>query len=84
MSIAHATAEHREGAVRLDGFPLLAYAPDQHGPGVRTEDKGVLVSEIVAASADQPDHAALAARFGTTADHVKQALAYALFNPLPE
>jgi len=69
---------HKPGAVRLDAYPLLAYAPAQHGPGIRTEDKGIPVADIVAKVAELPSFDALAAHFGTTADHVAQALAYAV------
>jgi uncharacterized protein (DUF433 family) len=69
---------HVPGAIRLDGFPLLVHAPAQHGPGIRTEDRGIPVADIVAAAAEQSDHDALAEHFETTAAHVRQALAYSL------
>jgi hypothetical protein len=69
---------HKPGAVRLDGYPLLAHAPAQWGPGVRTEDVGASVAEIAVAAAESPDHDALAARFGTTPAHIAEAVRYAL------
>lgn len=72
----NANVDHKPDAVRLDGFHLLTYAPEQWGPGVRTEDNGTPVDDIVAAAADEPDRAKVAEAFGTTPEHVKQALAY--------
>ena len=69
---------HAPGAVRLDDYPHLVFAPLQHGPGIRTEDNGTAVADIAAAAAETPDYAALAARFRTTADHVADAIRYAL------
>ncbi len=69
--------QHKPGAVRLDEYSLLVYAPNQHGPGVRTEDRGVRVSDIVAAFARLSDESKVAAELGTTAAHVDQALSYA-------
>jgi hypothetical protein len=68
---------HKPGAVRLDGYPLLVYAPAQHGEGIRTEDVGASVAEICLALAETPDVAAVAVKFRTTPEHVEQALAYA-------
>lgn len=78
MMEMNAEVTHKPDAVRLDGFHLLTYAPDQWGPGVRTEDNGTPVAEVVAAAAAEPDHEKVAEKFGTTAEHVKQALAYHL------
>lgn len=72
-----ATVLHKPGAVKLDGFPLLAFAPSQHGPGIRTEDKGVPVADIATEYAVNPDAEAVAAKFGTTAAHVAEAIRYA-------
>lgn len=73
------TAEvlHKPGAVKLDGFPLLVYAPAQHGPGVRTEDVGASVADIATEYAVNPSVGAVAAKHGTTAAHVVDALKYA-------
>jgi uncharacterized protein (DUF433 family) len=73
------TAEvlHKPGAVKLDGFPLLAYAPAQHGPGVRTEDVGASVADIATEYAVNPSVGAVAAKYGTTEAHVVDALKYA-------
>jgi uncharacterized protein (DUF433 family) len=74
------TAEvlHKPGAVRLDAYPLLVYAPSQHGPGVRTEDKGVEVSAIVDDLALGLGVDAVAAKHGTTEAHVEDAVKYAV------
>lgn len=72
---------HRPGSIRLDGFPLLVHAPATWGEGVRTEDNGTSIGDILAASGlILPDCEALARRFGTSARHVRQALAYAIRN----
>jgi uncharacterized protein (DUF433 family) len=68
---------HKPGAVKLDGYSLLAYAPGQYGPGVRTEDKGVPVADIATEFAVNPNAEAVAAKFGTTAAHVADAIRYA-------
>lgn len=68
---------HKPGAVRLDDYPLLVYAPDQYGPGICTEDNGTPVADICHALAETPDLDALAERLGTTPAHVRQAVAYA-------
>lgn len=81
MIQANFAVAHKPGAPRLDGFPLLAHAPAQWGPGVRTEDNGTPVAHIVAAHAG--DFAATAARFGTTEQHVRQAIAYSLITTAP-
>jgi hypothetical protein len=73
-----ATVLAKPGAVKLDDYPLLVYAPRQHGDGIRTEDSGAAVAEIATAAAETPDLAALAARFGTTTNHVVDAIRYAL------
>lgn len=73
-----ADVTHKPGAVRLDEYPLLVYAPTQHGAGIRTEDRGVPVAKIAAKAVEMPDHDQLAEHFGTTAAHVKQAIAYVL------
>lgn len=73
-----ATVLHKPGAVRLDGFPRLCYAPGQWGPGVRTEDNGTPVADIAAAFVEASGNAdAVAARFATTPDHVADAVKYA-------
>ena len=69
---------HKPGAVKLEDFPLLAYAPIQHGPGIRTEDNGTPVADLCNALAVNPDVEAVASKFGTTADHVRQAHDYAI------
>jgi len=64
----------------LDRFPLLAWAVKhpRHGSDVFTEDGAASVQTIALAACETPDYGALAARFGTTAEHVRQAIDYAL------
>jgi uncharacterized protein (DUF433 family) len=69
---------HKPGAVRLDGYPRLVFAPMEHGPGIRTEDNGTPVADIAAAVAETPDYEALAAKFQTTPEHVAEAVRYAV------
>jgi hypothetical protein len=69
---------HKPGAVKLDGYPLLTFAPLQHGAGIRTEDNGTPVSDIADAAAASPDLGTLAAKFGTSEAHVADALKYAV------
>lgn len=73
-----ATALHKPGAVRLDGYPLLTYAPRQHGDRICTEDNGTPVEKIASAAAETPDYEALAKKFKTTPDHVSDAIRYAV------
>jgi hypothetical protein len=75
---ALAAVTHKPGAVRLDGYPLLVYAPVQHGPGIRTEDNGTPVADIAVRASEVSDLAVLAAQFGTSAEHVRQAISYTL------
>ncbi len=64
----------------IDKHPLLCWAVShpKHGSKVFTEDGAASVEEIAVAACETPDYAALAARFGTTADHVAQAVDYAV------
>lgn len=77
---------HKPGAdLSVHAYPLLVHAPGQHGPGIRTEDHGIAVADIVVKAAELPSYEALAAHFGTTPDHVAQAIAYAIAaSPRPE
>ncbi len=82
-TLIHASVEHRPGAIRLDGFPLLTHAPEQWGEGVRTEDNGTPVDAIFAAYHRAPEidqFESIAVRFGTTEAHVRQAVAYTIAN----
>lgn len=72
-----AAVTHKPDARVLEGFPLLVYAPSQWGPGVRLEDCGHAVADIAEAFESDPDADAVAARFGTTAEHVMDAVRYA-------
>jgi len=64
----------------LDKFPRLAWmvSHPRHGSKVFTEDQAATVEDIAMTACETPDHEALAARFGTTAEHVRQAIDYAL------
>lgn len=68
---------NKPGAVLLNGYPGLVYAPAQHGPGIRTEDKGVPVSAICDDVVAGLTFEAIAAKHGTTVDHVADAIRYA-------
>lgn len=57
----------------IHDYPLLVWV----GGVVRTEDGRASVEDIARASALSADIHALAARFGTTPEHVMQAVGYA-------
>lgn len=63
-------------ALRL--FPYLSYVPGHpvHGNQVQTEDGRVSVTELGIASSLITDNQALADKYGTTIEHVRQALSY--------
>ena len=70
---------HKPGAVKLDGFPGLCYAPGQWGPGIRTENNGTPVADIATAYSEMSGNTdAVAAKFGVTVDHVVDAVKYAM------
>lgn len=70
---------HKPGAdLSIHDYPLLVHAPGQHGPGVRTEDNGTPVADIVGKAAEMPDYDQLAEHFKTSRAHVEQAVAYAV------
>ena len=74
-----ASVLHRPGAVRLDDYPHLVYAPEQYiGKGICTEDNGTSVADIANELAINPDIAAVVAKFATTEAHVRDAIQYAL------
>lgn len=62
----------------IHDYSLLVYAPAQYGVGVWTEDGKASVDQISAAIVELLTMEAVAARFGTTVDHVAQAVDYAL------
>jgi len=68
----------RPGSVSLDAYPLLTFAPEQYGKGIRTEDKGVSVAEIAEAFAVNPNIYAIATQFATTVNHVADAIKYSI------
>ena len=65
--------------VPLDGFTLLAWAISHpvHGSKVFTEDGKASVEDIAMAFVEHPSAEAVAGRYGTTEDHVVQAIDYA-------
>jgi hypothetical protein len=79
---ALATVTRPLGSIDLDGYPLLTLAPNQWGLGVRTSDNGTEATAIRAALAMTDDADQVAAHFGTTAEHVRQANDYALAHPI--
>ena len=64
----------------LDGFPLLCWcaAHPVHGSKIFTEDGAATVEDIAIAAAESPNLEAVASRFGTSADHVSDAINYAI------
>ena len=64
----------------IDKHPLLCWAVShpKHGAKVFTEDQAASVEDIAIAACETPNLDALAARFGTTPEHVRQAVDYAL------
>lgn len=65
----------------LHDYPLLAWmhaGHHVHGKSVFTEDQKASVADIAAALPTTPDLSALAKQFGTTEEHVRQAVAYAV------
>jgi hypothetical protein len=68
---------HKPGAIRLDNYPLLVYAPTQWGEGIRTEDVGASVEDICLALSEGQGVHDVAKRFETTPAHVVQAAVYA-------
>lgn len=78
---AYLEVSHKPGSVQLHRYPYLVYAPEQHGDFIATEDKGIPVVKLAAAAADGRTHDDIAAEFGTTADHVKDAVRYVEDHP---
>ncbi len=64
----------------IDKHPLLAWmvSHPRHGSKVFTEDQAATVEDIAIAACETPNLDALAYKFGTTAEHVRQAVDYAL------
>ena len=64
----------------IDKYPLLAWMVKhpRHESKVFTEDQAASVEDIAVAACETPNLDVLAARFGTTAEHVRQAVDYAL------
>jgi hypothetical protein len=68
----------RPGSVRLDDYPLLTFAPEQYGKGIRTEDNGTTVAAIAEAFALNPNIYAIATQFATSVNHVADAIKYSI------
>ena len=65
----------------LHDYPLLGWCHTghpKHGTCVFTEDQKASVEEIASVAAETPNLQAIANRFGTTRDHVAQAIQYAI------
>lgn len=64
----------------LDSYPLLTWSPrhERHGAKVCTEDGKASVEAIALAAVETQDYDRLASLFGTTPDHVAQAVDYAI------
>lgn len=64
----------------IDSFPLLAWRGNhpKFGDKVFLCDQTASADEIALALAETPDISVLASRFGTTDEHVSQAIAYSV------
>ena len=65
----------------IDKFPLLAWTHNHPKFGkmtVHLEDHKASVEDIAIAFAERPDFAAIATKFGTTEEHARQAVDYAV------
>ncbi len=64
----------------LDAFPLLAWmvSHPRHGSKIFTEDGAASVEAVALEAAVMPSYEALAVKHGTTSEHVRQAIEYAL------
>ncbi len=72
-----ATVLHKPNAIRLDAFPKLVYAPRQYGDGIWLEDGKASVRDVAEKAATTPNYLAIAQHFGTSEDHVADAIRYA-------
>jgi uncharacterized protein (DUF433 family) len=72
-----ATVLNKPGAVTLDDYPLLCYAPAQWGPGVRVASNGVEVAAVADALAGGRPAEAVASQFGVTPEEAAEAGRYA-------
>lgn len=79
--VALATVEHKPGALRLDLYPLLVYAPKQWGEGVRVASNGARATEIAETLAAAGPAEAVARHFGVTLEELGQAARYVAQNP---
>lgn len=80
-----ARVDHLPTAIRLDRFPNLTYAPAQHGEGVRTHLKGVLVDDIALSAKGSGLLAKIeieAAKHGVDIEELLDAIRYAHVNKL--
>ena len=95
--VANVSVFHQDGALKLDDFPLLVYAPMQvshnhldfkaafdpviHGPTIRVENSGARVEDICNELAVNGDLNEVAAKFRTTVAHVRQAHDWSIQKP---
>jgi hypothetical protein len=61
-------------------FPFLVWGGNhpRYGSKAFTEDGAASVEDIALAACETPDYVVLASRFGTTPEHVRQAVDYAV------
>ena len=71
------TVTHQPGAIRLDGYPCLVYAPKQLGPGVRLNDTHMEVEEIYHVYLSGEPIPDPARQYQTDERHIHEAIAYA-------
>lgn len=57
-------------------YSLLTKDSPEFGPGVRTRDKGILIQDILSKADEGYNVERLAEYFGTTTDHIIQAIMY--------
>lgn len=72
-----ATCLHKPGVELLDGYPHLVFAPLQYGPGIRTENNGTPVADLVNDLALGLSYDAVAEKHGVTHAHIEDAVRYA-------
>jgi hypothetical protein len=70
-----ALVTHRDGSLRLDDFPELAYSPKQWGEGVRVASNGAPVEMIAADLADSTAEE-VAREYEVSVEAVAQAVAF--------
>lgn len=69
---AEVSVVNKPGSLELRKYPLLVLLGGR--PGIRTEDNHTLISDIAKEIAVNPSFESVAAKFGTTTEHVRQAV----------